>query len=821
MVNYVFPEPKIGDVFTGVIEVDQGDTGEICHLVGYDRLVKIDSVLPSGKHTVYGFQVGALDPLVLLGTQTSKVVTHVNLDDSKIVPVIELCAGMAGIGMGLTYLGCKVVVAMDCNEYACRHLRSNHGFPTICGSVLSDADLQKVHVACHGLCGIVSAGFPCQPYSTQGDLGGLSDGRATVILGICRACYLFGACAGMLECVPGAGVHGGLQLALRAFCHRMGWKLSSVNLDLSAQWPVRRARWWAVLCSQECTVHLTSWSFDRRYATVGHVLAEWPCWEQKEEEALRFTEEETSKMYDHTYGSEPRRLELTSVCSCFLHSYAHVLSPCPCLCRSVGFSEARLVSGGIRGFGVLSRRWQFERFLHAHEMAFLMAFPSWLKFEFGRHDLPLIGQAASPLQSIWVGHSLLSAVLSREKAVLLPPVIECLDRYRQSLLRWRFETWTWYDTCAPRHVSMDLDFSADRSFFKEGIVRVQDILRAESVFGEWGTFTRVYDGTRILPDRAVLQCRGFDGPYHLVRTKKKQCTSPPVGIIAVRVEIEQCCKYAWVLVGSFLFQVFWELDLPSTLVLHDEAGVVVRADTRLWSSVTLSDEASLNSTPCGFGILSSHDGLGRKLRGLSVPFMHCAAKFLIKLSKKKCFLHGVSEYLDDHAWLFGFGPTAKPPIGEVHYFLILSERHWTLLELKVVATGITVCLYDGLRPRPPPSFLHTIIERYWDLFNMVCVDFRLRMVVSQSLMDSCGTIALGHLAYSLGLVSELDCQEIELLHPGLAACDPNAQHPFGLGPGQFLTQEEQDVTRRLATILEEHGVLLLKVWTEPSMDFPS
>ena len=801
-----FPEPQVGELFTCVVRIEQCDPGGKGRLVGYDGSVEIDVVLDAGIHTVYCFLVTALDPLTLQQTRHSSIVSHVAPGSCSSPAVIELCAGMAGIGMGLSYLGCRVVAAMDRTAYACKHLRQNHGFPVVCGTVLSDLDLAMVHRASQGSCDVCTAGFPCQPYSTQGDLGGLHDERAMVIVGVCRGIYLFGARAGMLECVPGAGGHHGLQMYLSAFCRRLGWHMVSAQLDLASQWPTRRARWWAILTSAAHTVDLQTWPVDRRFASVGHVISEWPCWDREEEDDLRFTDEETEKFGDVTYGSDARRLELTAVCSCFLHSYAHVQRACPCLCRNSGFSEARLQSGGIRGFGVLSRSFGFERFLHAQEVGFLMSFPAWLQFDFGRRDLPLLGQAAAPLQSIWVGHAMLKALGNSDTPAMSVSASECLDGYRLWLFRWRHTAWTWWETSAHRHVRMILNDQHDSSFLKDGIVKVQDLLRAESIFREWGQMDRLFDGGRSLSDQALVQQRGTDGPYHLMRTKKRQVSPAPVGLISVCVVIGQCCRFAWVPVGSFLFQALWELEIVGSIALFDESERVVPLDSRLWESKRLCDLASLHPTPCGFGGLGSQQSQNRKLRGLSVSFMHSAAKYLLKLSKRKCFLHGISEYLDDHAWLFGFGPTCRPALHEVHYFLILSERHWTLLELRIVEKGITVRLFDGLRPRPPPAFLHAIIVRYFDQFGLICVDFRLSMVISQCMLDSCGTVALGHLALCLGLLSEQDCALIEPLHPGLAACDPQASHPFGVGFGPPATQEEQDITIRLASVLEEKGV---------------
>ena len=137
----------------------------------------------------------------------SKVVAHAATDESKTPSVVELCAGMVGIGAGLEFLGCRVVAAMD--------------IVNMPASIFTEIAAFRVDRCCRT--------WACRPYMFP--------------VMVLVTFVLLGARACVLECVPGAGCHNGLQIALAEFCRRLGWRLSSTNLELASQWPVRCACW--------------------------------------------------------------------------------------------------------------------------------------------------------------------------------------------------------------------------------------------------------------------------------------------------------------------------------------------------------------------------------------------------------------------------------------------------------------------------------------------------------------------------------------------------------------------------------------------------
>ena len=469
---------------------------------------------------------------------------------------------MGGIGIGLSFIGFQVVAACDHNSLACRHLSANHRIPVVHGSVCDDQTLYSLQLCGGPEVATYTLGFPCQPFSRQGDGQGLSDRRVNALWSSLRAMYLHQAVAGLLECVPGVEHDLELQRALQSFASMMGWSLHSQVLDLACQWPCRRKRWWAILCDSQFSVSVNPWPVDSRFQTVDQIIPEWPIWSQIEEEDLRFTAEETEKFGDVRYSSDCRRLAQTSVCPTFLHSYGHGLRACSCGCRG-RFTEDRLLTFGLRGFGIRSAKYSFERFLHCQEVAFLLTVPSLVQFRPGREELPLLGQIAAPLQAVWMGHALLQAFASSRKQPLFFTAVDALLRYKSMLFESRHDSWTWSTSLGENVVSMHYEGEplVDRSFRRSGKLTGEQLIRAESIFTCWGDKLQVGDGPRCLSVDAVVQTSGRSGPYSISVTRKQQLAPKPDGVIVVRIILAHSTHLSFLHAGSFVFEALWDNDL--------------------------------------------------------------------------------------------------------------------------------------------------------------------------------------------------------------------------------------------------------------------
>ncbi|MBO4326199.1 MAG: DNA (cytosine-5-)-methyltransferase [Clostridia bacterium] len=95
--------------------------------------------------------------------------------------ICSLFAGIGGIDLAFVQAGCTVVWANECDHAACETYRYN--FP---GHTLIEADIQRVVVNDIPDFDILTAGFPCQPFSVCGRQEGFADRRGNLFYEIVR-----------------------------------------------------------------------------------------------------------------------------------------------------------------------------------------------------------------------------------------------------------------------------------------------------------------------------------------------------------------------------------------------------------------------------------------------------------------------------------------------------------------------------------------------------------------------------------------------------------------------------------------------------------
>lgn len=89
--------------------------------------------------------------------------------------VCSLFCGIGGIDLAFEQAGHEVVWANDINKFACMTYR--HNFPNV---NLVEADICSVNKSSIPDCDIVTAGFPCQPFSVCGKQKGFNDERGNL-----------------------------------------------------------------------------------------------------------------------------------------------------------------------------------------------------------------------------------------------------------------------------------------------------------------------------------------------------------------------------------------------------------------------------------------------------------------------------------------------------------------------------------------------------------------------------------------------------------------------------------------------------------------
>ena len=95
--------------------------------------------------------------------------------------VISLFAGIGGICLGFKQAGYDIVWANEYDAAACKTYRHNFG-----DSYLVEADIRKVAVADIPDFDVLTAGFPCQPFSIAGRQKGFEDKRGNLFFEITR-----------------------------------------------------------------------------------------------------------------------------------------------------------------------------------------------------------------------------------------------------------------------------------------------------------------------------------------------------------------------------------------------------------------------------------------------------------------------------------------------------------------------------------------------------------------------------------------------------------------------------------------------------------
>ena len=94
----------------------------------------------------------------------------------------------------------------------------------------------------------MTAGFPCQPYSRQGDRLGSMDSRSDTL--ILRAAWLCQSAGLVLECVASVQQHPTVLETIHRFADLAGFVVQTVVLELGDQWASRRHRWFCTLLPQ-------------------------------------------------------------------------------------------------------------------------------------------------------------------------------------------------------------------------------------------------------------------------------------------------------------------------------------------------------------------------------------------------------------------------------------------------------------------------------------------------------------------------------------------------------------------------------------------
>jgi DNA-cytosine methyltransferase len=150
----------------------------------------------------------------------------------------ELFAGIGGFRVGLEPLGGECVFASELDDVACRIYAHNHGGDHPAGDITG---LCAESVGAHD---ILTAGFPCQPFSQCGEAAGMLDQRGQLFFEVVRVACRWRPKALLLENVSNlARTNGGadLECILRVLTD-VGYTVSARVVNSAALLAQRRNR---------------------------------------------------------------------------------------------------------------------------------------------------------------------------------------------------------------------------------------------------------------------------------------------------------------------------------------------------------------------------------------------------------------------------------------------------------------------------------------------------------------------------------------------------------------------------------------------------
>ena len=768
--------------------IDEASTKVLLQGHGLEAFVNMSLPLRQCM-TLHLFRVVEELPVMLCPTKDSKVLLEQPCDLLSCHRVIEICAGVGGISTGAELSGFVAAAFLDKNDLVCSHLRSMQKSNVLHGSITCDKDIRDLHCSlklpAHTMC----AGFACQPFSYQGDQRGFADERSETFWGTLRCHYLCQSKILILECTQGAGKHPRLQTALKDFAKVMKLQVHQTFLDLEAQWPSRRKRWWCVLYPEDWpAMTLDAWPRSDRFRTIQEIMPTWPDWTAEDLEQLRLTPFEY-QMYFQSYPDDERVVNVNAMLPVILHSYGNATSACPCQCRSFGFRPERLQQHGLRGV-VLQDQEEF-RFLHPLELAYFLGMPLHLSYGSNlRATMCLFGQIASPFQSAWIFAHVQNVLHEMWSDADWVQPLQLIAQLQEDLMFQRHHFLPSFHRRIPTVLHL-MKPEGLLTLVQEPGQTVQQLLDAERITTEFGQQLMLLDGGKVVPGHAMLKSQGLHGPYQLHALLAPERPIFAHGLVMIQFTLDTGSHFALVLAGQFLFEAWDKLFNTPCPLLQDPFGRNWRLDDRLWSSLTLFPKS-----PTGCGLLD--------FGGLSFDFVNFILESFDLMDSACCVFwqKGLREaYSPRLDWLLRRIDHGLPfqicLLADGHWQLVEGQRSWTTLQLQVL---------DGLNRSHRPQLMH-FLQWLEACVSSCSVHTVFDTPYEQAGVDTCGTLMLGFLLQGHGFL-DLDfslAQQEQELHDHFLMVEEcllgEALGPRGMGP-----TDEAAILSQLTKLLIEKGV---------------
>ena len=355
--------------------------------------------------------------------------------------MLELCSGLGVATYGFEEAGILTTMACDASQPFAEAFQMLHEDSRVLVGDITNRETMKLICTSSEQVGVMFAGFPCQPYSRGGSMGGATDSRSNPLIHILMIAMYCRIPVVALECVPDAATNKFVRRTIKSFCSRCRYHMTETVLKQEHVWPCRRERWWAILTTSTIgpipVKPLPIYRFPEKIRQIFPAELDLP---QDELEQLRLQDEEQQRFLQFAKDLQSMALQKNGVCPTVLHSLGSQVTACRCGCRNSGFSDASLNSRGIYGFLIpeCTKKDGCCTFRHPHpsEIAILTACPivQWPKDM--RLTLAGLGQQANPIHALWIGSQIrcrLAEIVKGSPQEIQPRKI--LDLYLEKMLK--------------------------------------------------------------------------------------------------------------------------------------------------------------------------------------------------------------------------------------------------------------------------------------------------------------------------------------------------------------------------------------------------
>lgn len=384
--------------------------------VPHNKVIRINGTLPTETAgfpclTFLQAKFERFSGLVELSVDSGTcVLPHRPILRDDVLNYVELCSGMSTSSFGFCHVGFRHKCSVEWqSSLVDLHRRVHPTVPVLHADICARDTAKKIHDVCPDPFMLMS-GFSCQPYSRGGLEKGEHDARSSTLPATLQLLHWLRAPLLVLECVVPASNNCFVMAHVKALETQLGFHVSQCCLRLESVWCGCRYRWWLIAAHPALGRVLIPPFPEASPLTVRDLMPFVKRWPEEVESQLRVSQTECEKFQAHGQHLRQFVVKADQKLPTALRSWGGQVVACACGCRDQGFSDALLVSKGIYAQLLqvtLPDGTVMYRHLHAIEVAILSGVPPCLDWSDNeRLNLCAIGQMAAPMQSVWIGASI-------------------------------------------------------------------------------------------------------------------------------------------------------------------------------------------------------------------------------------------------------------------------------------------------------------------------------------------------------------------------------------------------------------------------------